>query len=257
MGLWSKVKKVAKKVVSGVKTVLNVLGEIARRLIGLPSFVWDMIIPWPRKRLRVRVLILTNEDGTSLDATRDLEQEASDAYSLAKTILKNSANVKMTTYGTLPRVEILDDHPPRKALEPRCGWGGFKDIFGEAGWFYTKNKQYGISTLFLGNGAPITVFIVRDVLGGKQGCSNGAVADYVTVDLDGLQVASGDDVGPATAPSTTMTHELAHACGLNYMLFREHSKKKTNLMYPDNTRGTKLNKLQRATLRNSRFVTYL
>jgi len=258
MGLFSGIKKIGKGIVSGIDSIINTAGEILGRIIGLPGFFFDLIVPWPRKKLRMRILILQQEDGSSLDAARNLVQEARDAYDLARTIFRREANVKLISYGNLARVEVLDTNPPTAALEPRCR-GPFIDSFGEAGTFYLAHKQFSISILLLGNGAPISAFIVREIENGdKVGCSSGAFSDHLVVSVDGLRVPNDDDIGEATQASTTLAHEIGHNCGLNYMGFREHSKKKNNLMFSDQlTRGTKLNRLQVAGLRNSRFVTYL
>ncbi|PCJ94416.1 MAG: hypothetical protein COA50_11685 [Flavobacteriaceae bacterium] len=257
MGFFSGIKKIGKAIVSGIDSVINTAGEIIGRVIGLPGFLFDLIVPWPRKKLRMRILILQNEDGSPLDATRNLVLEARAAYDLARAILKREANVKLISYGNLARVEVLNDNPPTAALEPRCR-GPFIDSFGEAGFFFLANKQYSISILLLGNGAPISSFIVREIENDeKVGCSSGGFSDYLFVSSRGLTIPSDDDVGPASHASTTLAHEIGHSCGLNYMGFSEHSKKKNNLMYKDNTRGTRLNRLQKAGLRNSRFVTYL
>lgn len=258
MGLFSKIKKIGKAIVSGIDSLVNTVGEILGRFIGLPGFFLDLIVPWPRKKLRMRILILPNEDGTPLHATRDLVLEARAAYDLARSILKREANVKLISYGSHSRVEVLDVNPPTAALEPRCR-GPFIDSFGEAGWFYLANKQYSVSTLLLGNGAPISAFIVREIENGDNvGCSPGAFSDHLVVSLDGLTVPNNDDVGQTTTASTTLAHEIGHSCGLNYMGFQEHSDKRNNLMFADQqTRGTNLNRLQVAGLRNSRFVTYL
>jgi hypothetical protein len=257
MGLFSGLKKIGKAIASGIDTIINTAGEILGRFIGLPGFFFDLIIPWPRKKLRMRILILKSEDGSPLHATRDLVQEAREAYDLARTILRREANVKLISYGNLARVEVLDVNPPTSALEPRCR-GPFIDAFGEAGTFYLANKQYSISILALGNGAPISAFIVRNIENDtKVGCSSGAFYDHLVVSLDGLRVENSDDVGQSFRTSTTLAHEIGHSCGLNYMGFKEHSDKKNNLMYKDQSRGTNLNRLQIAGLRNSRFVTYL
>ena len=109
IGLFSGIKKIGKAIVSGVDSIINTAGEILGRLIGLPGFLLDLFIPWPRKKLRLRILILNNEDGSPLHATRNIVQEARNAYDLARTILKKEANVKLVSYGSLPRVEVLDD----------------------------------------------------------------------------------------------------------------------------------------------------
>lgn len=262
MGLLSGIKKIGKAIGSGIDGIINTAGEIFGRGIGLPGFFFDLIIPWPRKKLRMRILILQNEDGSPMDPTRDLVVEARAAYDLARDIFKREANVKLISYGNLARVEVLDVNPPAAALSPPCN--GPHDSFGDAGWFYLANKQYSVSILLLGNGAPISAFVVREIANDtKVGCSPGAFADHLVVSLRGLSITSTDDVGGASRrAANTLAHEIGHSCGLNYMAFKEHSDKKNNLMYPDERhdtgfRGTNLNRLQVAGLRNSRFVTYL
>ncbi len=258
MGFKSFVKKVGKAIGSGLDTIINTIGEIGGRLIGLPGFIFDLFVPWPRKKLRLRILILKDENGDPLSDTRDLVVESRAAYDLARTILRREANVKLISYGNLPRVEVLDVNPPTAALEPRCR-GPFIDTWGAANWFYVQWKQYSVSILLLGNGAPISAFIVREIEEGKNvGCSPGAFADHLVVSLAGLSFESNDDVDVTRVTSTTLAHEIGHSCGLNYMGFQEHSDKKNNLMFAtQKERGTNLNRLQIAGLRNSRFVTYL
>lgn len=264
MGFFSGLKKVGKAIVSGVDKIINTFGELLGRVIGIPGFLVDLIKPWPPKKMRMRVLILNNEDGTPQVPPRDLVREARSAYDLAREVLKREANVKLISYGNIPRVEVLDVNPPTAALEPRCR-GPFIDFFGEAETFYLAHKQFGISILLLGIGAPISAFVVREIENGDNvGCSPGAFADHCVVSLAGLSfvAVSEDDVQPSigvsTRPTTTLVHELAHSSGLNYMLGSEHSDKENNLLHPSqDVRGTKLSKLQVATLRNSRFVTYL
>jgi len=88
-------------------------------------------------------------------------------------------------------------------------------------------------------GAPLTVFVVRDVVG-KCGCSLGPFGDYVTVDAEGL--------GGRTR--RILAHELGHSCGLR------HKRDERNLMRPKGP-GEELTAWQTAVFRSSRHVTYL
>ena len=89
-----------------------------------------------------------------------------------------------------------------------------------------------------GSGGPITVFVVRDVLG-KAGCSLGPLVDHVTVDMTAL---TGRRL-------RVLAHELGHACGL------PHSSADENLMLPKGM-GDRLQPWQIAIFRSSRHVTY-
>ena len=255
-------KKIVKAVGSAVDAIINTTGEFLGRLFGIFGFLVDLIVPWPRKKLRLRVIILSDENGDPLAPGRDILQEVNSAYDLTQNILKDKANIKVVSYGDHPRIEILDKIPPTAALDPPCN--GPHDTFSEAGWFYLANKQYSVSILFLGNGAPITVFIVRSVAGGnKVGCSPGAFADTAVVGVDGLSWPGSDDVNPGRVISNTLAHEIGHSCGIQYMLGAEHTGDEENLMFPKQKpdgftqRGTGLTRAQVAIVRNSRFVTYL
>jgi hypothetical protein len=85
---------------------------------------------------------------------------------------------------------------------------------------------------------PVTVFVVRDVLG-KAGCSLGPLVDYVTVDMGALK----------SRTRRVLVHELGHACGL------PHSGAAGNLMLPRRM-GERLQPWQVAVLRTSRHVSY-
>jgi hypothetical protein len=71
-----------------------------------------------------------------------------------------------------------------------------------------------------------------------SGCSLGPLTDYVTLDPDGAKNAS------------TLTHEIAHACGL------WHQQAKPNLLWRTYNRGDEVKWWQKNIFRSSRHITY-
>ena len=134
-----------------------------------------------------------------------------------------------------PLVRTLEVPAPAAALDSPCAEGSYKSDFGPGGEFFRRHLERGGIT---GSGAPITVFVVRDVLG-KAGCSLGPLVDHVTVDMSAL---TGRRL-------RVLAHELGHACGL------PHSSAAENLMLPKSM-GDRLQPWQIAVFRSSRHVTY-
>jgi hypothetical protein len=128
---------------------------------------------------------------------------------------------------------IVEPAPP-EALDSPCAEGSYRADFGPGGAFFRRHREPSGIT---GSGAPITVFVVRDVLG-KAGCSLGPLVDYVTVDMSAL---TGTRL-------RVLVHELGHACGL------PHSGAPENLMLPSRM-GDRLQPWQAAIFRSSRHVT--
>ena len=139
--------------------------------------------------------------------------------------------------GTL--ITTVDDPSPASALNVHCDDGAWQEDFGPAGAYFRRHAASTDSGTWLGYGAPVTVYIVRDI-SNKGGCSLGFLADYVTLEATMLPLAR----------HRLLAHEVGHACGL------WHSKDKENLMYPIGP-GRRLARWQVALLRNSRHVTVL
>ena len=133
-----------------------------------------------------------------------------------------------------PIVRTIDVPAPSAALDSPCAEGSYRADFGAGGAFFRRHREPAGVT---GSGSPITVFVVRDVLG-KAGCSLGPLVDYVTVDMTALK---GKRL-------RVLAHELAHACGL------PHSRAAENLMLPERM-GDRLDAWQIAVFRSSRHVT--
>lgn len=85
-----------------------------------------------------------------------------------------------------------------------------------------------------GLGAPITVYVVRDIRK-KGGCSLGWLSDYITVRHNHTRC---------------ITHEIGHACNLM------HTDDEENLMYPKSCAPEKMTPWQIILMRASRHVAY-
>ncbi|MHC4153286.1 MAG: hypothetical protein ACYSSP_14500 [Planctomycetota bacterium] len=230
MGLWSSVKSIAKKTWRGIKGAARQLGrviaEVAGRIIGLPDLLLGFIT-WPSKKLRIKILILSDQNGKAVSLASDLTM----SIDYAKKVFKDRLNVKLLPYPgpKKPMVELIADPAPAAALNVGCGSNAWGEEFGEAGEFFADHLP--------GLVFPITVFVVKDVIG-KEGCSLGPLTDYATLDPSGIKSGS------------TLAHEVAHACSL------WHSGSKSNLMWKNPNRGDSIKWWQKNLFRSSRHVTY-
>lgn len=232
MGLWSKIKKAAKKVWKAAKSivrqVVRIVVEVVSRVIGIFDLLLGFI-GWPPKKLRLHVFILSDDKGP-LMAPTDLD---SSIEFLRKT-LKDRCNVKLKSYSKT-FVEVITERAPDAALEVGCSKAWLDEI-GEAGDYFAKHLA-GWNAIPITVTFPITAFVVRDVKD-KIGCSLGPLSDYITIDPAGVKSES------------TLAHEVGHCCGL------WHFDGKNNLMNPDAPRGNNMKWYQKNLLRSSRHVQY-
>lgn len=231
-----------------VRQTVNILKTVLIRVMGLPGALLDAVGIRPVKRIWVFIKILRDEQGFPVAEPADVEV----GLVTAQRIFAEQANVFLPSQKSEATatafVSILDDWAPPEALDVHCDADAWREDFGIAGAFFSRHLARNFFGTLLGVGAPVTVFIVRDVKD-KAGCSLGPLTDYVTVSPAGLvaRFLSGDKTGPPHAG--TIAHEIAHACAL------WHVKDRSNLMHPS-TDGTGLSLWQQVVLRNSRHVTY-
>ena len=236
MSLWGSIKSAFKKVVRAVKSVVRQIVRVVVELVNRLTFgVLDLLFgffAWPPKKLRLHIFILSDESGVPLMPAGDLTP----SIDFAKKTLKDRFNVKIVAYSK-SFVETITEAAPTSALDPHCdGAGAWGDEFGEAGDFYAKHLA-GWNAIPITVTFPITVFVVRDI-SGKEGCSIGPLSDYITLDKDGVK------------STNTMAHEIGHCCGL------WHSGAKSNLMWPDDSRGNDVHWWQKNLFRSSRHIQY-
>lgn len=211
----------------------NVLKETMNRALGLLDLAGSFSGVRPFKQIQVRVVILRDETGQPLCQEDDIHaslQEMSRIF---------SQEVHVRVLAASPQIITLPEPAPLAALDVHCDDGAWQEDFDMAGNYFRRHSASTRSGRWLGYGAPVTAFIVRDI-SNKGGCSLGPLTDYVTLEAEMLN----------RARHRLLAHEVAHACGL------WHSKDKENLMFPRGP-GDKLTRLQEAIVRNSRHVTLL
>lgn len=195
----------------------------------LPAFAVTFAGALPPRELRVRVLILRDEDGKPVATPEAVEP----ALEEAERVLRERAGIGLRP-SREPVIATLEAPAPREALDSPCAEGSWRADFGPGGAFFRRFAERAPAS---GSAAPITVFVVRDVLG-KAGCSLGPLVDHVTVDMTALKGRT----------RRVLVHEIGHACGL------PHSQAAENLMLPKRM-GDRLQPWQVAVLRSSRHVT--
>lgn len=219
---------------AGLAETANVLREAANRVAGLPELVGSLAGSRRRKALRVAVAVLQDESGAAVARDADVRR----ALDEAARVLREHAGIDLVP-AREPLVQRLDGRAPAGALDTACAEGSWRADFQDGGAFFRGHAaQSGARAKLTGSGAPITVFVVRNVVG-KAGCSLGPLTDYVTIDGGALQ----------TRLLRVLAHELGHACGL------PHASDPENLMHPK-ALGERLEPWQVAVFRSSRHVTY-
>lgn len=218
---------------AGFAEAANVLKEAGNRVLGLPDLALTLAGSRRRKKLRLRVVILRDENGKPGATPADVEP----AIAEARRVLASHLAIEIVSAAE-PLVTTLDERAPKAALDSPCAEGSWRADFGSGGAFFRRHVARSTIGSLTGSGAPLTAFVVRDVLG-KAGCSLGPLVDYVTIDMGALKGRT----------LRVLAHELGHACGL------PHSDEPENLMLPKGM-GEKLAAWQVAVFRSSRHVTY-
>ncbi len=229
------IKGVGRAITGAFSVVLGGLGMLGGWLLGVPGFLIDIIIfpifGWrPEKDMRVRYIILANEQGRPLIQPEDITTTAERTAE----IFLDRADIRVRGQNVLISIGA-----PNGALDVTTPVSSFFDQFTEVGEYF--NTLAGIGAL----ATTITVFVVRS-MAEHDGRSFGAFTNYVLVEA---QVFTNSD-----SPETTVAHELGHQCGLL------HRDTLGNLMFDSNKndqgefRGTSLSTWQASVIRASRFV---
>lgn len=239
--MWGWVKRAARAVGNFVRGVASSLVQtvkwLGNTLLGLGDFVLTLLGIMPWKKIRVQAVVLL--EGRQPVADRDDVQKVVD---LAAQVFAQELKVRLIQ--PFRRVTLEPESAPADALEVGCDAAIWGAQFTSAGaWFRSHQVPSPFGTFF-GYGAPVTVFVVKDVRG-KSGCAPpGFLADYAVIDPAAL--AGAEDM------RLTFAHEVGHTCNLT------HLRARGTLMQGDHLgRPRRLKRTQKAIFRGSPHVTYL
>lgn len=202
-----------------IRWVINGITLLVWTIVSIPDAVLGLIGIRPEKKLRVCTVIL-RDDARSMATTADIVA----LLQLACNVYKRDANVRIIPHWPLQITSgfagpetvtdkwVTNDGYPsdEDVLTAPCGAGGAGND-----WLITGAKFQLLGTRLcftgafrrvIGYGAPIAVFIIRDIPN-ALGCSI-VISDYVTV--DGM---ASDPADPQFSPRT-IGHEVGHSCNL-------------------------------------------
>lgn len=190
-------------IINGITLIINVIVSIPDALLGLIGIR-------PEKKLRICTVILKDENGNQIAKP----EEVIPLLQLAVDIYKRDSNVRLipsrpfkydsgfSNTDTVDSSWIIQDSSKSDSdsLDVPCDssneWllGGTKFQFKSSSLCFFGNWRR-----VLGYGAPITCFIIREVLGDGIGCSL-FITDYVTVDKVAVKMSP-----------RTIGHEIGHS----------------------------------------------
>ena len=206
-------------------------------LINLPDFPLTLVGLMVPKAIRVQPIILHDEKRQPV-ADRVLVQRDID---LAKEVFEKELNVRLIV--PLGGVSVHPDAAPSDVLEVDCASRNSHFLTSAGAWFRANQVPLG-SFLFTGYGAPITGFLIRDVLPSTEyaGCNGWLWNDYFVAEPSSASSVEGIQL--------RLAHEVGHCCNLL-------DRGDDTLMSGSPTgRTRKLTNWQKAVFRSSRYVTY-
>jgi hypothetical protein len=209
--------------------VSGFFSDIFWRFIGLPGFILDLFGIRPTKKLRIKFIILRDENGVELIPQANIEE----TFKLTKRIFDEQADIELIQTG-----KLIAGSAPEGALNVTSPTKSFLKLwYSEIGKYFNALAGIGLFTRRLS-------VIIVNTLEGHIGRSFGPMANFVLVEKALFQ--------DPKKPKTTVAHEICHACGLFL-----HRKPKENLMYHTYVgRGEILYRWQSSVVRSARFVWY-
>lgn len=233
----------------GAKWLWNIFHTATHLILGIAEYGLMNLGIQPTKKMRVNVVLFKDPNDNllvekvkvfeGLQHAIDLFQSAAKVRLLPATGVKNKNSADGDNSNVIDDWIYVPDNPPdSRVLDVDCDFKAFaQDLWlpGSVFQFMTMSWSFPFNfQRLIGYGAPVTVFIVRDI---KKfgGCSIGPLSDYITVCCNDV---------------SCIAHELGHACNLIF-----HSEDPNNLMHRKGCGKTHLTRWQVAMLRTSRHVT--
>ena len=208
---------------------------VVRFFIRLAVTGWGIVVGiftfFLTKKLTLQIFILSKDGTNGLIDPKLLMP----SIEYARRVLKDGFHATLRPYSK-NWVQVIREIAPNYALNVHCGSSGYGEEYDDAGDYFAKHLA-GWNGIPISLRFPITVFVVENIAG-KNGCSNGPLTDYVTLDIDGVNETS------------TMLHEIGHACNL------WHNDAKSNLMWQFNDRGDSVKRWQNIWALGSRHLMF-
>lgn len=250
-----------------VRWVMNGVTNVVSIIASIPDFIMGLAGVRPEKKMRICTVVLKDQDGNAVCSTENaiaLLQNAVDVY-------RRDANVRLVPlkgfqyasgFGDAEKVDaswikIDNTNSDDEMLDQPCGSEAAGKEWVTVGSKFQQKSTYhcmaGSWRRVTGYGAPVTCFIVRDVID-KSGCALW-ITDYVVVE--------GETQNPHPRPRV-IGHECGHACSLTHRCVDEDVR---NLMGvegecdPDSTTqpdvfNPRMTDWQALVVRTSKHVTY-
>lgn len=220
------IKKIGRVFVGTVSVVGGIFGDLFGRFLGIPGFILDILGIRPKKKLRLRFIILLDENATELTPQANLGE----TFKLTKRILNEQADIELIQTGIL-----IAGGAPEGALNVTSPTESFFELWGEVGEYFNALAGIGFFTRRLS-------VIIINTMEEHNGRSFGPAANFVLVEKKYFDNPKNQ--------ATIVAHEIGHACGLLHRLPKE------NLMHRDDDRKEKLSHWQSSVVRGSKFVWY-
>ncbi len=248
--------------------VLNIVRAVIAFIAALGDSILALIGIMPEKKLRLMVIIQSDERGNPLiqdkKAILRAIQYVMNAY-------REEMNVRVIPVKLLQYKSAFSDDASSNddfiitetimnssdTLDVCCDTCEAGQNLGTRGSSFNLKISrlvfLGGGRRLLGIGSPVVAFAVRSYTGGKAGCSLGPLTDFVTVKftdsdtaIDALNLTAEKSLGSIT----DLAHEVSHCCSL------PHKDDSDNIMNPSPNRTGGMTIWQKILVRASRHVSY-